>query len=110
MFIFFNELRASELSSPSSPSFTRGALDCECGLASDFPGMTKTQFRLGVAAIFAAILLFNLTSPDRYHFINATSISSGKMIVGVTGNMYLFKDGEWINIVDIKRRAEANKK
>ncbi len=33
MFIFFNELRASEL---SSPSFTSGALDCECALAFHF--------------------------------------------------------------------------
>ena len=71
--------------------------------------MSKTQFRLGVAAIFAAILLFNLTSPDRYFYIQGSTISSGKMIDGVTGNMYLFKDDEWINIVDIKRSAKANK-
>ena len=72
--------------------------------------MSKTQFRLGVAAIFAAILLFNLTSPDRYHYLNkSVGITNGAMIDGVTGNIYLFKDDEWINIVEIKRRAKANK-
>ena len=71
--------------------------------------MSKTQFRLGVAAIFAAILLFNLTSPDRYFYIQGSTLSSGKMIDGVTGNQYLFRDGEWRNIVDIHREAEANK-
>ena len=71
--------------------------------------MTKTQFRLSVIAIFAAILLFNLTSPDRYHYIKGTSTAKGTMVDGVTGNMYLFRDGEWINIVDIKRTTEANK-
>ena len=37
--------------------------------------MTKTQFRLGALVIFAAILLNNLTSPDRYFLAN---INSGK--------------------------------
>ena len=37
MFIFFNELRASELSSPSSPS---GALDGVCALAFHFCVLT----------------------------------------------------------------------
>lgn len=31
------------------------------------------------------------------------------MIDGVTGNMYLFRDGEWRNIVDIDRELKANK-
>ena len=71
--------------------------------------MSKTQFRLGVAAIFAAILLFNLTSPDRYHYIKGTSTTKGTMIDGVTGNMYLYRDGEWRNIVDISREAETKR-
>jgi hypothetical protein len=46
--------------------------------------MTKTQFRLGVLVIFAAILLNNLTSPDRYKAAADTHI----LIDGVTGKTY----------------------
>jgi hypothetical protein len=44
--------------------------------------MTKTQFRLGALLIFAAILLHNLTSPDRYTVIGST------LIDGVTGKTW----------------------
>ncbi len=64
--------------------------------------MSKTHFRLGVAAIFAAILLFNLTSPDRYHYISGGTQTKGSLIDGVTGNLYLFRDGEWVNVVDLQ--------
>jgi len=47
--------------------------------------MTKTQFRLGVAAIFAAVLLFNLTSPNRFSFDG-----EGLVIDGVTGTVYKY--------------------
>ena len=48
--------------------------------------MTKTHFRLGVAAIFAAILLYNLTSPSRY-----THKQEGSQVMvfdGLTGKAY----------------------
>ena len=47
--------------------------------------MTKTQFRLGVLVIFAAILLHNLTSPDRY------SIADGMKLDGVTGKTWKYQ-------------------
>lgn len=68
--------------------------------------MTKTQFRLGVGALFAAILLFNLTSPDRYSLDTSGASSSYKMIDGVTGNMYLLRDGEWQNIEDLAKKSK----
>jgi hypothetical protein len=46
--------------------------------------MTKTQSRLGVVAIFAAILLFNLTSPNRCKVVSGDDLS-GYVIDGVTG-------------------------
>ena len=49
--------------------------------------MTKTQFRLGVVAIFAAILLFNLTSPNRYKVVTTGNDISGYVIDGVTGKI-----------------------
>ena len=50
-----------------------------------FLSMTKTQFRLGVVAVFAAILLFNLTSPNRYKVVSGGADLSGYVIDGVTG-------------------------
>jgi hypothetical protein len=57
--------------------------------------MSKTQFRLGVGAIFAAILLFNLTSPNRYTVIgpvplDAFSVPGSYLLDGVTGKMYRY--------------------
>lgn len=49
--------------------------------------MTTTQFRLGVVAIFAAILLFNLTSPNRYKVVTTGNDISGYVIDGVTGKL-----------------------
>ena len=71
--------------------------------------MTKTQFRLGVGALFAAILLFNLTSPDRYSLIGGNTSLTYKIFDGVTGNLYLFRDGEWINIKDLAKKSKAAK-
>jgi hypothetical protein len=48
--------------------------------------MTKTQFRLGVLVIFAAILLNNLTSPDRYSLGKVST--SSVMLDGVTGKVW----------------------
>ena len=45
---------------------TPESVDLECTLAFHLTCMTKTQFRLGVAAIFTAIPLHNLTSLSRY--------------------------------------------
>ena len=57
--------------------------------------MTKTQFRLGVVAVLAAILLFNLTSPDRYKLLG----TSGSLLVdGVTGKTWVRSastSGKW---------------
>ena len=47
MFIFFNELRASEL---SSPSFTSKALDCECALP-----LSRCVI-IRIAAVFVGLL------------------------------------------------------
>ncbi len=38
-------------------------------MASHWAVMNKIQFRLGVLVIFAAILLHNLTSPNRYSIV-----------------------------------------
>ncbi len=54
--------------------------------------MTKTQFRLGLVAIFAAILLFNLTSPNRYKVVTSGKYD-GLVIDGVTGEIQRVRDG-----------------
>tara|TARA_B100001250_G_scaffold346738_1_gene316703 strand:+ start:299 stop:514 length:216 start_codon:yes stop_codon:yes gene_type:complete len=69
--------------------------------------MTKTQFRLGVGALFAAILLFNLTSPDRYFLIKSgTSSSAFKVFDGVTGKVVDYRwvsaENDWVDRKDIK--------
>jgi hypothetical protein len=51
--------------------------------------MTKTQFRLGALLILAAILLHNLTSPDRYS-AHGTGVAMVK-IDRITGKTWLFK-------------------
>ena len=51
--------------------------------------MTKTQFRLGALLILAAILLHNLTSPDRF-----TPNSSSTIIDGVTGKVWVAEGGK----------------
>jgi hypothetical protein len=65
--------------------------------------MTKTQFRLGVVAIFAAILLYNITSPNRYTFVDTTTegrlnaTSPYRLVDGMTGKMWkMTKEGESI--------------
>jgi len=53
--------------------------------------MSKTQFRLGVVAIFAAILLHNLTSPNRYTHVK----TPGAVVLvfdGLTGKAYWTTD------------------
>ena len=65
--------------------------------------MSETQFRLGVVAIFAAILLHNLTSPNRYTIIQsgAPAKQSGEVTVadGVTGRVWVGTiDVEWMEI------------
>ena len=52
--------------------------------------MTKTQFRLGVLVIFAAILLNNLTSPSRYTIVDRPSQTALK-IDGITGKTWVFR-------------------
>ena len=49
--------------------------------------MTKTQFRLSVVAIFAAIMLFNLTSPNRYKVVTTGNHIQAYVIDGVTGEI-----------------------
>jgi hypothetical protein len=49
--------------------------------------MTKTQFRLGALLILTAILLHNLTSPDRYFVTSNNLIKFDR----ITGNTWLFK-------------------
>jgi hypothetical protein len=56
--------------------------------------MTKTQFRLGVLVIFAAILLNNLTSPDRYS-VHGTGITMVK-IDRITGNVWRARSAGWV--------------
>jgi hypothetical protein len=51
--------------------------------------MTKTQFRLGALLILTAILLYNLTSPDRY-----TRNSAGTVVDGVTGKVWFASEGK----------------
>ena len=51
--------------------------------------MTKTQFRLGALLILTAILLHNLTSPDRFTY------SSGTILDGVTGKAWVASTGKW---------------
>ena len=59
--------------------------------------MTKTQFRLGVLVILAAILLHNLTSPDRYKVISSGTVPpfAAVLVDGVTGKTWLADDREW---------------
>ena len=52
--------------------------------------MTKTEFRLGVLAIFAAILLHNLTSPHRYKVV-----TEAVLVDGVTGKTWKSIGGKW---------------
>ena len=72
-------------------------VDGKCALAFNLPCMSKTQFRLSVVAIFAAILLYNLTSPNRY-----THTHSGVTTFvtdGVTGKAWYGGPGkEWSEI------------
>jgi len=49
--------------------------------------MTKTQFRLGALLILTAILLHNLTSPDRFKYTHSTS-SAGYLVDGITGKAW----------------------
>ena len=58
-------------------------------MASHWVAMSKTHFRLGALLILAAILLHNLTSPDRY-----TGNSSGTIIDGVTGKIWRPTEGK----------------
>ncbi len=58
-------------------------------MASHWVAMTKTQFRLGALLIFAAILLYNLTSPDRYK-IGSPSV----LVDGVTGKVWVVSEGK----------------
>ena len=56
--------------------------------------MTKTHYRLGALLILAAILLHNLTSPDRYKIVSTQGNSTVMSILidGVTGETeYLFR-------------------
>ena len=82
------------------------SVDRECALAFHLPCLSKTHFRLGVAAIFAVILLNNLTSPNRY-----TSIVSdtGRVTVtdGVTGKVWRgVVGGSWVEIVEARGVAK----
>ena len=63
-------------------------LDGELALPSHCVAMTKTHYRLGALLILAAILLHNLTSPDRY-----TGGSGNTVIDGVTGKVWVATDG-----------------
>jgi|TARA_B100001971_G_C17826671_1_gene351724 hypothetical protein len=60
--------------------------------------MTKTEFRLGVLAIFAAILLHNLTSPDRYT-VTQTSGSTALRTDGITGMTWKLQSARWLPVV-----------
>ncbi len=68
--------------------------------------MTKTQFRLGALLIFAAILLNNLTSPDRYRYHKDSSLM--EMSDGVTGYVYRFNvsKGGWHKVVPPKPKTK----
>ena len=52
--------------------------------------MSKTHFRLGALLILAAILLHNLTSPDRY-FVTSNNLIK---IDRITGKTWLFKTAD----------------
>ena len=54
--------------------------------------MSKTQFRLAVVAIFAAILLHNLTSPNRYTHEKTPGGSTVVVFDGLTGKAYWTTD------------------
>ena len=75
------------------------SVDRECALAFHLPCMTKTHFRLGVAAIFAAILLHNLTSPNRYKVVAGGNDLTGYVVDGVTGEVNAL-------IMDTSRRVK----
>jgi hypothetical protein len=67
--------------------------------------MTKTQFKLGILAIFTAILLHNLTSPNRYRF--SPNGSSLTVIDGVTGVIWMGSATKgWIKIVGSARTTD----
>ena len=55
--------------------------------------MTKTHFRLGALLILAAILLYNLTSPDRY--TTQFSSNAALLIDGITGKTWKATSGKW---------------
>ena len=63
-------------------------------MASHWVVMTKTQFRLGALLILAAILLHNLTSPNRYKLVSAQGgLTAGYLVDGVTGEaIYLLEE------------------
>ena len=65
-------------------------LDGELAVASHWVAMTKTQFRLGALLILAAILLYNLTSPDRYKVFGPSVL-----VDGVTGKTWKASEGKW---------------
>jgi hypothetical protein len=52
--------------------------------------MTKTQFRLGALLILTAILLYNLTSPDRYKIVSPVLL-----VDGITGKTWKAQSGKW---------------
>ena len=75
------------------------SIDAITLLASSFLSMTKTQFRLGVGALFALILLINITSPNRYK----TTLFSDKLVMktdGSTGKVWFYtKENGWIPLL-----------
>ena len=64
--------------------------------------MSKTQFRLSVGALFALILLFNITSPNRYK----TTLFSDKLVMktdGITGKVWFYtKENGWTPLLGSK--------
>ncbi len=61
--------------------------------------MTKIEFGLGVLAIFAAILLHNLTSPHRYTVIHPGPAAGGSVLVkadGITGMTWKLRSDKWV--------------
>ena len=67
------------------------SVDLECTLAFHLTCMTKTQFRLGVAAIFTAIPLHNLTSPSRYTVAKDQPL----LVDGATGKVWRATGRYW---------------
>ena len=65
-------------------------------MASHWVVMSKTHFRLGALLILAAILLHNLTSPDRYS-VHGTGVTMVK-IDRITGNAWKFRTAGWVAI------------